>query len=236
MSEVGLTETVHNGKGSDARKFELWLQGERRCADSCCQCSPSLRTGRHEVWVLQAPSRDVKETWIAEVKRVLLSQFHQLKGQTQQAPRPSLSGSAAAVAAIAHKTIQHSSSIPSGAPSSPYGPKYVRSVSFFDSRSTYPNRSGRCGPRRPARRGSTAPARGAGAAAAAAGRAAPATGARSRRRAPRAAPRPPAACRARPPSTRTTAGAPTSPSATRTWPSPISATSRCYQPAARSLA
>ena len=27
MSEVGLTETVHNGKGSDARKFELWLQG-----------------------------------------------------------------------------------------------------------------------------------------------------------------------------------------------------------------
>jgi hypothetical protein len=28
MSEVGLTETVHSGKGSDARKFELWLQGE----------------------------------------------------------------------------------------------------------------------------------------------------------------------------------------------------------------
>ena len=27
MSEVGLTETVHSGKGSDARKFELWLQG-----------------------------------------------------------------------------------------------------------------------------------------------------------------------------------------------------------------
>ena len=29
MSEVGLTETVHSGKGSDARKFELWLQGNR---------------------------------------------------------------------------------------------------------------------------------------------------------------------------------------------------------------
>ena len=29
MSEVGLTETVHSGKGSDARKFELWLQGKR---------------------------------------------------------------------------------------------------------------------------------------------------------------------------------------------------------------
>ncbi|EFX81870.1 hypothetical protein DAPPUDRAFT_21042, partial [Daphnia pulex] len=56
MSEVGLTETVHSGKGSDARKFELWLQG------------------RHEVWVLQAPARDVKETWITEIKRVLLNQ------------------------------------------------------------------------------------------------------------------------------------------------------------------
>jgi len=92
MSEVGLTETVHSGKGSDARKFELWLQG------------------RQEVWVLQAPSRDVKETWITEVKRVLLNQFHQLKGQTQQTPRsgPVINTSVSNL----QKINQHSASIP----------------------------------------------------------------------------------------------------------------------------
>ena len=37
--------------------------------------------------MLQAPARDVKATWITEIKRVLLSQFHQLKGQTMQSSR-----------------------------------------------------------------------------------------------------------------------------------------------------
>jgi len=92
MSEVGLTETVHSGKGSDARKFELWLQG------------------RQEVWVLQAPSRDIKETWITEVKRVLLNQFHQLKGQTQQTSR---NGSHVINTSVTNlqKMSQHSGSI-----------------------------------------------------------------------------------------------------------------------------
>ena len=95
MSEVGLTETVHSGKGGDARKFELWLQG------------------RQEVWVLQAPSRDIKETWIAEIKRVLLSQFHQLKGQTMQNVRGGTTSSG--------KLQKQSVSIPDG--TSPYGHK-----------------------------------------------------------------------------------------------------------------
>merc|ERR1712071_248653 len=99
MSEVGLTETVHSGKGSDARKFELWLQG------------------RQEVWVLQAPSRDIKETWITEVKRVLLNQFHQLKGQTQQTSR---NGSNVINTSVSNlqKMRQHSTSVSSDTASS----------------------------------------------------------------------------------------------------------------------
>ncbi|KZS15196.1 putative Guanine nucleotide exchange factor DBS [Daphnia magna] len=126
MSEVGLTETVHSGKGSDARKFELWLQG------------------RHEVWVLQAPARDVKETWITEIKRVLLNQFHQLKGQTiaqtsssRTGPTLSSIGASGVVAPAGgvQKMIQISSSIPNGAPhpSSPYGPKSLRPASSCSS-------------------------------------------------------------------------------------------------------
>lgn len=47
MSEVGLTETVHSGKGSDARKFELWLQGE--CLFPCICLFTSIDTGLHRV-------------------------------------------------------------------------------------------------------------------------------------------------------------------------------------------
>jgi hypothetical protein len=94
--------------------------------------------GRHEVWVLQAPARDVKETWITEIKRVLLNQFHQLKGQTIAQTSTSRTGGSAlssigsghpvvAPAGGVQKAIQHSSSISNGAshPSSPYGPKYA---------------------------------------------------------------------------------------------------------------
>jgi hypothetical protein len=92
---------------------------------------------------LQAPSRDVKETWITEIKRVLLNQFHQLKGQTiaqtststsRTGPTLSSIGSGAAVAPAGgvQKAIQHSSSISNGAshPSSPYGPKYAINIIF----------------------------------------------------------------------------------------------------------
>lgn len=145
MSEVGLTETVHSGKGSDARKFELWLQGKVTGTTATkallitirlneriffCVCVENI-VGRHEVWVLQAPARDVKETWITEIKRVLLNQFHQLKGQ--QTSRPSPSTNLVAPAGGVQKTIQHSSSIPNGTthPSSPYGPKYIGQLISF---------------------------------------------------------------------------------------------------------
>ncbi|XP_042228401.1 guanine nucleotide exchange factor DBS-like isoform X1 [Homarus americanus] len=62
MSQVGLTESVRGNKG-DIRKFEVWLQG------------------RQEVHIILAPSAEVKETWVKEIKRVLLDQFEYLKGE-----------------------------------------------------------------------------------------------------------------------------------------------------------
>ncbi|KAH8320305.1 hypothetical protein KR074_003074, partial [Drosophila pseudoananassae] len=59
MSEVGLTESVRG----DTKRFEVWLQG------------------RQEVHVLQAPSIDVKMKWVSEIKRVLLNQLEELKGE-----------------------------------------------------------------------------------------------------------------------------------------------------------
>ncbi|XP_068248692.1 guanine nucleotide exchange factor DBS-like isoform X4 [Palaemon carinicauda] len=62
MSQVGLTESIRGHKG-DIRKFEVWLQG------------------RQEVHIILAPSVEVKETWVKEIKRVLLDQFEYLKGE-----------------------------------------------------------------------------------------------------------------------------------------------------------
>ncbi|XP_050688468.1 guanine nucleotide exchange factor DBS-like isoform X2 [Eriocheir sinensis] len=62
MSQIGLTESVRGNKG-DIRKFEVWLQG------------------RQEVHTILAPSAEVKETWVKEIKRVLLDQFEYLKGE-----------------------------------------------------------------------------------------------------------------------------------------------------------
>ncbi|XP_076454206.1 guanine nucleotide exchange factor DBS-like isoform X2 [Babylonia areolata] len=57
LSQVGLTEKL---KG-DKRRFELWSRG------------------REEVFIIQAPSLQVKDVWVAEIKRVLMSQFDQIK-------------------------------------------------------------------------------------------------------------------------------------------------------------
>ncbi|XP_066965984.1 guanine nucleotide exchange factor DBS-like isoform X2 [Macrobrachium rosenbergii] len=62
MSQVGLTESIRGHKG-DIRKFEVWLQG------------------RQEVHIILAPSVEVKEAWVKEIKRVLLDQFEYLKGE-----------------------------------------------------------------------------------------------------------------------------------------------------------
>lgn len=59
MSEIGLTESV---KG-DPRKFEVWLQG------------------RQEVHTIMAATMEQKQLWVAEIKRVLLNQLQELKGE-----------------------------------------------------------------------------------------------------------------------------------------------------------
>lgn len=59
MSQIGLTESV---KG-DPRKFEVWRQG------------------RAEVHTITAPTVDVKRTWVERIKRVLLDQLKELKGE-----------------------------------------------------------------------------------------------------------------------------------------------------------
>lgn len=59
MSQIGLTESVRG----DTKRFEVWLQG------------------RQEVHTLQAPTLDVKNKWVAEIKRVLLNQLEELKGE-----------------------------------------------------------------------------------------------------------------------------------------------------------
>jgi hypothetical protein len=59
MSQIGLTESV---KG-DARKFEVWLQG------------------RQEVHTIQALTVQQKNAWVCEIKRVLLEQLAELKGE-----------------------------------------------------------------------------------------------------------------------------------------------------------
>ncbi|XP_072946179.1 guanine nucleotide exchange factor DBS-like isoform X2 [Epargyreus clarus] len=59
MSQIGLTESV---KG-DPRKFEVWRQG------------------RAEVHTITAPTVDVKRAWVERIKRVLLDQLKELKGE-----------------------------------------------------------------------------------------------------------------------------------------------------------
>lgn len=59
MSQVGLTESV---KG-DPKKFEVWLQG------------------RQEVHTIQATTAEQTQQWVNEIKRVLLEQLRELKGE-----------------------------------------------------------------------------------------------------------------------------------------------------------
>ncbi|XP_067143192.1 guanine nucleotide exchange factor DBS-like isoform X3 [Centruroides vittatus] len=59
-SQIGLTENVRGSRG-DRRKFEVWLHG------------------RTQVFIIQAPSLEIKETWVKEIKKVLLQQFENLK-------------------------------------------------------------------------------------------------------------------------------------------------------------
>ncbi|XP_017466715.1 PREDICTED: serine-rich adhesin for platelets isoform X2 [Rhagoletis zephyria] len=59
LSQIGLTESVRG----DSTRFEVWLQG------------------RQEVHTLQAPTEEVKNKWVTEIKRLLLNQLEELKGE-----------------------------------------------------------------------------------------------------------------------------------------------------------
>lgn len=59
MSHIGLTESVRG----DGRRFEVWLQG------------------RQEVHTIQAGTVDIKNKWVAEIKKVLLNQLEELKDE-----------------------------------------------------------------------------------------------------------------------------------------------------------
>uniref|UniRef100_A0A672SNG2 Guanine nucleotide exchange factor DBS-like n=1 Tax=Sinocyclocheilus grahami TaxID=75366 RepID=A0A672SNG2_SINGR len=62
MSSVGITENV---KG-DIKKFEIWYNG------------------REEVYIVQAPSMEVKNTWVSEIRKVLTSQLEACRGISGQ--------------------------------------------------------------------------------------------------------------------------------------------------------
>uniref|UniRef100_A0A8C5DVE1 Guanine nucleotide exchange factor DBS-like n=1 Tax=Gouania willdenowi TaxID=441366 RepID=A0A8C5DVE1_GOUWI len=62
MGAVGITENV---KG-DCKKFEVWYNG------------------REEVYIIQAPSMDVKNTWVSEIRKVLTGQLEACRGVLQR--------------------------------------------------------------------------------------------------------------------------------------------------------
>ncbi|XP_058493754.1 guanine nucleotide exchange factor DBS isoform X9 [Solea solea] len=61
MSAVGITENV---KG-DIKKFEVWYNG------------------REEVYIIQAPSMDVKNMWVSEIRKVLTGQLEACREASQ---------------------------------------------------------------------------------------------------------------------------------------------------------
>ncbi|XP_030621420.1 proto-oncogene DBL [Chanos chanos] len=66
MNAVGITENV---KG-DVRKFEIWY------------------SGREEVYVVQAPTLEIKLAWLNEIRKILTSQQKLLKEQCHSHPVP----------------------------------------------------------------------------------------------------------------------------------------------------
>ncbi|XP_077946310.1 guanine nucleotide exchange factor DBS isoform X7 [Gasterosteus aculeatus] len=64
MSAVGITE---NAKG-DNKKFEIWCNS------------------REEVYIVQAPTAEVKTTWVNEIRKVLTTQLEACRASQQKAP------------------------------------------------------------------------------------------------------------------------------------------------------
>ncbi|GLD53562.1 guanine nucleotide exchange factor DBS isoform X1 [Lates japonicus] len=66
MSAVGITENV---KG-DNKKFEVWYNS------------------REVVYIIQAPSMDVKNMWVSEIRKVLTGQLEACRGTHTHTPFP----------------------------------------------------------------------------------------------------------------------------------------------------
>ncbi|CAB1331900.1 unnamed protein product [Coregonus sp. 'balchen'] len=73
MSAVGITENV---KG-DIKKFEVWYNG------------------REEVYIIQAPSMDVKNMWVSEIRKVLTGQLEACRADASATNNPDHNGALA---------------------------------------------------------------------------------------------------------------------------------------------
>ncbi|KAF0301033.1 Guanine nucleotide exchange factor DBS [Amphibalanus amphitrite] len=103
MSQVGLTETV---KG-DPKKFEVWLPG------------------RAEVYTILATSVDDRETWVRQIKRVLMEQLEFLKGENMKQYKVqkgnSMGSNGTAMSPTTHKPLRQTASWENGSSDSPPG-------------------------------------------------------------------------------------------------------------------
>nr|XP_023836814.1 guanine nucleotide exchange factor DBS isoform X11 [Salvelinus alpinus] len=101
MSAVGITE---NAKG-DNKKFEVWCNS------------------REEVYIVQAPTSEVKTTWVKEIRKVLTTQLEAYREASQQRPSDGLfqfpPGAGAPVSLSPFRRGERSMKEKKGEPSSP---------------------------------------------------------------------------------------------------------------------
>ncbi|XP_028272182.1 proto-oncogene DBL isoform X3 [Parambassis ranga] len=119
MTAVGITENV---KG-DVKKFEIWY------------------SGREEVYVVQAPTLEVKMAWLNELRRILTNQQKLLRDEAYQhgqmvehmQPSPSLSESKQHRASVSSEDTESGRSSPDHQPHSPKHQHNRRTVQvYFD--------------------------------------------------------------------------------------------------------
>ncbi|XP_055282708.1 guanine nucleotide exchange factor DBS isoform X2 [Moschus berezovskii] len=99
MTAVGITENV---KG-DAKKFEIWYNA------------------REEVYIIQAPTPEIKAAWVSEIRKVLTSQLQACREASQ------------------HRTLEQSQSLPLPAPAGTSPSKgSTRNIKKLEERKTDP--------------------------------------------------------------------------------------------------
>ncbi|XP_060944121.1 guanine nucleotide exchange factor DBS-like isoform X5 [Limanda limanda] len=84
MSAVGITE---NAKG-DNKKFEIWCNS------------------REEVYIVQAPTTEVKTTWVNEIRKVLTTQLEACRASQQKAPDQVVQTPPASSGTISHSPFK----------------------------------------------------------------------------------------------------------------------------------